>query len=129
MFKKILNCLMVFFIGIIVGTMLITIINYFNIFGVKIVRGLKFILPSVMMVVSSYRLGKMSNKKGYLEGLKLSGIIVLVFAMLVLLLDKFSLKCLLYYGILTLMGVMGSMIGINRRKTNAWLGKSVTVHS
>lgn len=119
MFKKILNCLMVFFIGIIVGTMLITIINYFNIFGVKIVRGLKFILPSVMMVVSSYRLGKMSNKKGYLEGLKLSGIIVLIFFSLVLLLDKFSLKCLLYYGILTLMGVMGSMIGINRRKTNA----------
>lgn len=119
MLKKILNCLMVFFIGIIVGTMLITLMNYFNILGVKVIRVLKFILPSGMMLVSSYRLGKMSSKNGYLEGLKLSGIIVAVFALLVLLLDKFSLKCLMYYAILILMGVMGSMIGINRRKTNA----------
>lgn len=110
---------MVFFIGIIVGTMFITIMNYFNILGIKMVKGLKFILPSAMMLVSSYRLGKMSSKNGYLEGLKLSGIIVLVFAMLVLLLDKFSLRCIMYYAILMLMGVMGSMIGINRRKTNA----------
>lgn len=121
MFKKILNCLMVFFIGIIVGTMLITLMNYFNILGVKVIRVLKFILPSGMILVSSYRLGKMSSKNGYLEGLKLSGIIVAAFTILVLLLDKFNLKCLMYYAILMLMGVMGSMIGINRRKTNAWL--------
>ena len=117
--KKILNYLLRFFIILLVGTLVITLVNYFDILGSKIVSILRLILPLGAMFVSSYGLGKSSDKKGYLEGLKLGGIIILIFMVLVLLLDKLSFKCILYYAIMMLTSVMGSMIGINRKKINA----------
>lgn len=108
-----------FFIMLLSGTLVLTLINYFDIMGNKLVAVMRFIIPMIAMLISSYRLGKMSDKKGYLEGLKLGGIIILIFMVLVILLDKFSFKSLLYYGILLLTAVMGSMIGINRKKLEA----------
>lgn len=108
-----------FFIILLSGTLVLTLINYFNIMGSKMVAIIRFILPLVAMFVSSYRLGKMSDKKGYLEGLKFGGIVVLIFLVLVFLLDKLSFKSVLYYLILLLTSVMSSMIGINRKKLKA----------
>lgn len=119
MVKKILNCLMCFFIVLLGGTLILTLINYFNIMGSKIVAVMRFILPVIAILISSYRLGKMSDKKGYLEGLKFGSIIILIFMVLVIILDKLSLKSILYYTILLLISIMGSTIGINKRKLNA----------
>jgi putative membrane protein (TIGR04086 family) len=118
MWKKILNSLLLFFIILFSGTLVITLINYFNIMGSKIVSIIRFILPLMAMFISSYRLGNMSDKKGYLEGLKLGSIIILIFMVMVFLLDTISWKSILYYLILLLASVMGSMIGINRKKLN-----------
>jgi len=119
MFKKMINCMMWFFIILIVGTLIITLINYFNVMNGNIVSIMKFILPMISMIVSSYRLGKMSDKKGYLEGLKFGTIIIFIFMILVIILDKLNWKSILYYGILLLTSIMGSMIGINRKRLNA----------
>ena len=116
MFRKILNCLIWFFIWLLVGTLVLTLVNYFNILSNKVVSVIRFIVPMLSMFVSSYKLGKMSDKKGYLEGLKFGGIVVLVFIGLVIVLDEFSLRSILYYGILLLIAVMGSMFGISRKK-------------
>lgn len=119
MFKKILNSLLSFFIIILIGTLIITLINYFSLLPAKIISILKLILPITSIFISSYRLGKQSEKKGYIEGLKLGIIIILIFTVLILLLDKFTLKSLLYYLILLLTSILSSMIGINQKKTNA----------
>jgi putative membrane protein (TIGR04086 family) len=108
-----------FFIVLLGGTLILTLINYFNIMGSKIVAVMRFILPVIAILISSYRLGKMSDKKGYLEGLKFGSIIILIFMVLVIILDKLSLKGILYYAILLLISIMGSTIGINKRKLNA----------
>lgn len=118
MVKKILNSLLTFFIIIISGTLVITIFNYFNILGSNIISIMRLILPVIAMFISSYKLGKVSDKKGYLEGLKFGGIVILIFTILVILLDKLELRSLIYYLILLLTSVMSSMIGINRKKTN-----------
>lgn len=119
MLKKILNSLMWFFIILLCGTLIITILNYFNIMNNKIIFVVKLILPMIAMFISSYRLGKVSDKKGYLEGLKFGGIIIFVFMILVILLDKLEIKSIIYYGILLLTSIMSSMIGINRKKIGA----------
>ena len=116
MFKKILNCLLEFFIILVVGTFFLTLFNYFSILGSKIMAVFRLLLPLLAMFVSSYKLGKMSDKKGYLEGLKLGGIIVFIFMVMVFLLDRFDIKCIIYYLILLLTSIMGSMIGSNRKK-------------
>ena len=108
-----------FFIILLGGVFIITLINYFNIMNDKIISIIRFILPMVSIFVSSYRLGKSSDKKGYLEGLKFGGIIILIFMLLVIIFDKLSWKSIIYYGILLLTSIMSSMIGINRKKLNA----------
>lgn len=119
MFKKILNCLGLFFIIILGSTLIITILNYFNIMNNKTISIIKFVIPMLSIIISSYRLGKSSDKKGYLEGLKFGGIIILTFIILILLLDKLELKSIIYYGILLLTSIISSMIGINRKKLGA----------
>lgn len=119
MFKKILNCLILFFIILLGGTLAISLVNYFNIMDSKVVSIMKFMLPMISILASSYRLGKFCNKLGYLEGAKFGGLISLIFIFLVIILDKISLRSILYYGILVLVSIMGSMIGINRKKLKA----------
>lgn len=116
MFKKMLTFIGIFWLIILGGTLVLTILNYFNLFSSSIISVLKLLLPITAIFIVSYRLGKLSEKKGYLEGLKIGSVIVLLFLILVLLLDKFMVKSLLYYLILILSSVMGSMIGINKRK-------------
>ena len=118
MVNKILNSLLTFFIIIITGTLVITIFNYFNILSSNIISIMRLILPVIAIFISSYKLGKVSDKKGYLEGLKFGGIVILIFTILVILLDKLELRSLIYYLILLLTSVMSSMVGINRKKTN-----------
>lgn len=119
MIKKILNSLLTFFIILLVGTLLLTLFNYFNLLSSKIISVLKLLLPLTSIFITGYQLGKQSEKKGYIEGLKLGVIIILIFLTFVLILDKFSLKSLIYYLILLLTSVMSSMIGINKKKLNS----------
>ena len=115
MFKKILQSLLTFFIILLVGTLILTILNYFSILSPKIISILKLILPLSAIFTSGYRIGKQSEKKGYIEGLKIGTIIILIFLTLVLLLDKFTIKSLIYYFILLLTSILSSMIGINQK--------------
>ena len=59
-----------------------------------------------------------SNQKGWLEGLKLS-LIIIVILMLFNYLglgNKFAIKNLIYYLILMISAIFGSMVGINKKQ-------------
>lgn len=92
-----------------------TLLNYFNLLSPKIISIMGFMLFLFSMLVSSYILGTKSKQKGYLEGLKFGSIVVLLFIILIILLDKFYVKSLIYYAILILTSILGSMIGINKK--------------
>ena len=118
MFKNLIKSLGLFFIILLSSTLVITLFNYFNLMNSKVISIMNFIIPMIGMLISSYRLGKLSDKNGYLEGLKLGSIIILIFVVLVILLDKLEFKSMFFYLILLLASVFGSMLGINRKKTN-----------
>lgn len=62
-------------------------------------------------------IGRKSSKKGYLEGLKLGGIIILSLLLINLLFIRtFSLSILMYYLIILASSIIGSMIGINIKR-------------
>ena len=63
-------------------------------------------------------MGINSTKKGWLEGLKLGILIcILLFTFNILgLNNKFKIGQLLFYGILIFTSIVGSMIGITRKK-------------
>lgn len=116
--KKILKLTGIFFILLFIGTLIFTIIDYFGLISIKVVSTLRFIYPVLCLFMISYRLGLGSSKKGYIEGLKMGGMIIGIFTLFILLFSKYQIKTLLYDVILLLTSTLGSMIGINRKKNN-----------
>lgn len=118
--KKIgISILYVFSITII-GLFLITLLNYFNIANGKFFSILKILVPLTGILVGGIIIGKRSEKKGWLEGLKLSLILIITLILLNNLIFKnpFKLKILVYYSILIITSIFGSVIGINFKKQN-----------
>ncbi len=99
---------------IIILTLLLSIINYF----IKVPSNIiKIIIPIVSMLYSSIILGKNSTKKAYIEGIKFSIIyIIFIFLFSILIKNKIQINIILYYLILILTSMFGSVIGINLKK-------------
>ena len=109
----------IYIIGtILVITFIITLLNYFNIINDKIISVFKILIPIISLFIGGFYIGKNSSSKGYLEGLKLGGIFslfLLIFNFLAFN-NSFKLKYLLFYLIIIISSILGSMIGINKRK-------------
>ena len=112
---------LLYIIGIIIiGTFLISLLNYINFLGGKLLSIFKILIPIIALFTGGIMIGKKSNKNGWLEGLKLS----LMFLILLLIFNYlalntgFELKNLIYYLILIISTCFGSMIGINKKKEN-----------
>ena len=112
---------LLYIIGIIIiGTFLISLLNYINFLGVKVLSIFKILIPIISLFTGGSIIGKKSNKNGWLEGLKLSLIfliILLIFNYLALN-TGFEFKNLIYYLILIISTCFGSMIGINKKEEN-----------
>lgn len=73
-----------------------------------------FIWSAIGLFVINFLNGKRTNQKGYLEGLKLGGLVILLFFIVSLFTKDFiSLSKIIYYGVLILISIIASSIGIN----------------
>lgn len=113
----------IFSLGIFTGllfifTLIVTILSYFNLMNDTITSIIKMVIPILSVLSSSIVMGIHSTKKGWLEGLKLGLIItLLLFLFNILGLNKnFKINQLLFYGILIFTSIVGSIIGISRKK-------------
>lgn len=104
--------------SLLILTFIITFLNYFNIISDKVISIFKILIPIISLFIGGFYIGKNSNSKGYLEGLKLGfifSLILIIFNYLAF--DySFKLKYLLFYLIIITSSILGSMIGINKRK-------------
>jgi putative membrane protein (TIGR04086 family) len=116
MIKNLIMSVGYFFGTVLVSTIILTILNYFNILGDGFISGLKFAIPEISICIISYLLGKKALKRGYLEGGKLGGIIILIFLIISAIVKNFKFRSLIYYLILLLSASLSSMFGINRKK-------------
>lgn len=101
-------------LSFIVGTL-----NYFNIIGTNTTKIFELISLVISIALGGIYLGKNSTKKGYLEGLKIGlVVIVLLFIFAYLAFDKsFSLSTLIFYLIILISAVLGSILGINKKSS------------
>ena len=116
--KNIVFCLGLTSIIILITTFILTTLSYFNIINEIITTTTKMIITIISVLISGIILGKNSQKKGWLEGLKLGTIIsiILLFLNIIGLNNKFKISNILFYGILLLTSIIGSMIGISKKK-------------
>ena len=112
MLKVYLKDLLYVFLTIIVGIFIFTIFNYFNIFSDKVTNILKMILIIGTFIFSGYYLSKRSKGRGFLEGLKIGGIISVFFLLTAWLgiNSSFEWKNLVYYLILIISAMAGGVI-------------------
>lgn len=109
-------------IGYMIGILLIslfimTLLNYFGVFGPKVMSFFKIAILIASLFIGGWINGKRSLHDGWLEGLKLSGIVLLLFMLLSLLFFgiHFTLKTAIFYLIIIGVTTFGSMIGINQK--------------
>lgn len=107
-------------ITILVMTFIITIFNYFGLFSKNIVSIFKIIIPMLALFIGGFSIGKKSNKKGWLEGLLLSIVFIIILLIFNFLAfnNTIEFKNLLYYFIMMVSCIFGSMLGINKNIEN-----------
>ena len=114
---KYIKSLGLFFIILLTLNILISIFSYFEIIDLNITKIFMIISMLLSGLISGIYLGLNSNNKGYLEGIKLSLIILIIFTFFNLLLRNFNCITIIYYIIIILIISIGSMIGINKKKS------------
>lgn len=98
-----------------ISVLLLTVLNYFSIIGSKMVVFLEIVIAFISMFIGGFVVGKKSNQKGWLEGLKFGGIFLIFIVILNLILkNDIEIKNIIYYIIILFSTIFGSIIGINK---------------
>ena len=100
---------------IIILTMLVTIFSYFNIFNDSLTKIMKYIIPIISVFIGGIMMGIRANKKGIVEGARLALIIDIIFVIFSLILSSFKPQSLIYYLIISITTIFGSMIGVQKK--------------
>lgn len=117
--KKIGISILYSMISLFILTLILTIFSYFNIISDDFTSILKILIPIISIIIGSYKLGKNSNKLGYLEGAKYGLICIILLLIFNLIINNdFKVRYLLFYIILLVSSTLGSMIGINNKKSS-----------
>lgn len=92
-------------------------LNYFGVISNKITNVFNIIILFVVCLLSGIVIGKKANNKGYLEGVKIGGMISGLFLLTSLVLkNKITLVKIIFYLLIIAISIIGSIIGINKKK-------------
>lgn len=107
-----------FFLGVLFfGSFLFSLFNLGGWMQTKTTDLFLMILMIVTFLIIGFHFGKTATKKGYLEGLKIGGCLLffLIFINVIFYQNGFSVEKTIYYLVLILSSIFGSMIGINKK--------------
>lgn len=100
---------------ILVFTIILTILNYFDLLGVKVINILKLIIPIIATIVGAYYAGNNSDRKGYQTGIKYGILLSIISFIFILIFSSINLLSFVYIIIIILSSMIGSIFGINRK--------------
>ena len=103
-------------ISLVISSIIINIFYYFDIISNNLVKYLKMFLSIIIFFIGGLFIGKKSISKGYINGLKLSLIMIILFLIFGLIFNNLKLSRIIYYLIVTTCITFGSMIGINKKE-------------
>lgn len=115
--KKLLKNLLYTFLFFAIFSLLLTTFNYFNIINYQTLAIGKIIIPILSLGLGGLLMGKNATKNGWLEGLKISIIIVIILIAFTSIIGEFSPKKITFFLILIIAGIFGSILGINTKNT------------
>lgn len=116
-YKNVLVNLAYFLLSLLVYLLIITTLAHFNVLSYKIISLISFIYIICLFMLSGFRIGMRSEKKGYLSGLIIGVFNIILILILALVFRSFpEVKSLIYFLVLLLSSTLGGMFGINLKK-------------
>ncbi len=99
---------------------IITIFYYFNLINSNVNSYLKLLTMLISLFIGGIYIGSKATKKGWLEGIKIGAVIIVVlFIISYLAFDHgITLKTIIYYFLIMTSSMLGSMLGINKIKSS-----------
>lgn len=106
------------FLGFLVGGSVVISLLYYLLFSSKVANVFLFAYMVIVFFVFGYKAGKKTENRGFLAGLKIGFLLLVVLLLfnLVLYQTGFSFLRVIYYMVLLFASVVGSTIGINKKK-------------
>ena len=116
--KKIGKSLIYLISILLISNLILTIFSYINVIKGSGVVIFKIIILLISFFISGFIFGKSSTKKGWLEGIKISLIYLMLLIIIGILsnIKIFEIKNIIFYLIIIITTTFGSMVGINKRK-------------
>lgn len=115
--KKNLKPILMWTILILIYFSILLTLGYTGLFKLKTISTLNTVLTACILFLIGIKLGKKTSKKGFLEGLKLGGIVTLcLFLLNIIFYRSFNLFIFLYYLVLLASPTIGGIIGINLKR-------------
>ena len=103
--------------SILILTLLFTLFNYFSVINNNSI--FKILIPLISFFIGGIYIGVNTKSKAFIQGIKLGLIFIGVMIILnIIFISNFEFKNILYYLILLITISLGSMIGINIKKSN-----------
>ena len=110
-----LKALLIIFSIIIISSLLLNILYYFNILSNNTIKYFKLLLSILSFFLGGIYMGKNSPNKGYIYGLRLSIVTIIIFIIMGIIFNNLKVTRIIYYLIITFCITFGSMIGINKK--------------
>lgn len=114
--KIYLKSLLAFFIPLIIMLLLVNLFYYYDIISNNLIKYLKIIIILISSFIAGYIRGYNSQNKGYINGLKLSLLVIILFFIMSIIFKSVNFTNIIYYLIISLTITFGSMVGINYKK-------------
>lgn len=109
----------IMFIILLIGIFILTLFNYFEIITGGLFSIFQIILIIITTIIGGFLIGKEAKQKGWLEGLKIGILFILLISILNFFFVKnFSIRFLLYDFILIISTIIGGILGISKKNTS-----------
>ncbi len=113
--KNYLKAIGIILILLLSFSLIINSLYYFDIINNDFTKYLKLFLSILSFFIGGIYIGKHSLNKGYINGLKLSIIIIFIFLITGIIFNNLSFLRIIYYLIIAFCITFGSMIGISKK--------------
>ena len=110
--KNIIKYVLVFFLYFLI----IGIFGSSNILNYKIISILNFIFINIFFFICGFKFAKTHKYHGYISGIIISSILIFIMFILCLIVGEIHSNIFIYYFILFISCIIGSIIGVNRKK-------------
>ncbi len=114
--KKFIKPTIYSLIGFLLFIFVITLFNYIGLIPYNIFKIIRIIGLILTFFIDGFLVGKKSNKKGWLNGLEASLILLTIILILNMIFKgDFGIKTIIGYIVLMIVTILGSMLGINKK--------------